>query len=249
MKRRTFIGLAGLVAAFGLPLVGKAAQDCIFAGSAAPVSDGPHLKEQDRQAIIKVVGIGGAGGNAVERMIRDDVQGVEFICINTDAQALKSMSADFKLLLGPGLGAGGKPEMGREWATAERERIAEALVGAHLVIITAGMGGGTGTGAAPIIAKVARKLGIRTYAVVTTPFAFEGTRRMRRAEEGVLELDRNVDSLYIIPNEKLIEVFGEGVTLSEAFRFADDVLKDIIIGSAANINVPGLIDASGRRTP
>ncbi len=191
--------------------------------------------------IIKVIGVGGAGGNAVEHMIREGVQGVEFICANTDGQALKKSSANIKLQFGAGLGAGGKPERARDLATAERERIAEALSGAHMVFITAGMGGGTGTGAAPIIAEVARELGILTVAVVTKPFEYEG-RRMSLAEQGLAELAQHVDSLIVILNEKLMEVLGDEVSMIDAFKSADNVLKNAVGGIAEIINVPGLVN-------
>jgi cell division protein FtsZ len=191
--------------------------------------------------IIKVIGVGGAGGNAVEHMICEGVQGVEFICANTDAQALKHSSAETKLQFGPGLGAGGKPDRARELALAERDRIAEVLEGAHMVFITAGMGGGTGTGAAPIVAEVARELGILTVAVVTKPFEYEG-KRMRLAEEGLVELQKYVDSLIIVLNEKLMEVLGDDVSMSEAFKAADNVLKNAVGGIAEIINVHGHIN-------
>jgi cell division protein FtsZ len=191
--------------------------------------------------IIKVVGVGGAGGNAVEHMIKEGVGGVEFICCNTDAQALKNSSAGIKLQLGPGLGAGGKPDRAREHAQSEREKISEALVGAHMVFITAGMGGGTGTGAAPVVAEIARELGILTVAVVTKPFVFEG-RRGKLAEEGLAELAQHVDSLIVILNEKLMDVLGEDVAMLEAFRAADNVLKNAVGGIAEIINVPGLVN-------
>jgi len=191
--------------------------------------------------VIKVVGVGGAGGNAVEHMIREGVGGVEFICCNTDAQALKKSTAHVKLQLGPGLGAGGKPEKARELAILDRVRIAEALTGAHMVFITAGMGGGTGTGAGPIVAEVARELGILTVAVVTKPFEYEGKRK-RLAEEGVAELARHVDSLIIILNEKLEEVLGDDVSMLEAFQAADNVLRNAVGGIAEIINVPGLVN-------
>jgi cell division protein FtsZ len=191
--------------------------------------------------VIKVVGVGGAGGNAVEHMIREGVGGVEFICCNTDAQALKKSTAHVKLQLGPGLGAGGKPEKARELAQLDRERIAEALTGAHMVFITAGMGGGTGTGAGPIIAEVARELGILTVAVVTKPFEYEGKRK-RLAEDGVAELSRHVDSLIVILNEKLEEVLGDEVSMLEAFKAADNVLRNAVGGIAEIINVPGLVN-------
>jgi cell division protein FtsZ len=198
----------------------------------------------DRDAndtIIKVIGVGGAGGNAVEHMIREGVGGVEFICCNTDAQALKHSSAGVKLQLGPGLGAGGKPERAREHARNERENIADMLRGANMCFITAGMGGGTGTGAAPVIAEVARELGILTVAVVTKPFTFEG-RRGKLAEEGLGELAQHVDSLIIILNEKLMEVLGEDVSMLEAFKAADNVLKNAVGGISEIINVPGLVN-------
>ncbi|MBV2192709.1 MAG: cell division protein FtsZ, partial [Azonexus sp.] len=191
--------------------------------------------------VIKVIGVGGAGGNAVEHMIREGVQGVEFICVNTDAQALNNSSAPDCLQLGPGLGAGGKPEKARELAQSERTRIAERLQGAHMVFITAGMGGGTGTGAAPVIAEVARELGILTVAVVTKPFEYEG-RRMSLAEQGLAELAMNVDSLIVILNEKLMEVLGEDVSMLDAFKSADNVLKNAVGGIAEIINVPGLVN-------
>jgi cell division protein FtsZ len=201
---------------------------------AGPGSDG-------NSTVIKVVGVGGAGGNAVDHMIREGVGGVEFICCNTDSQALKKSNAHVKLQLGPGLGAGGKPEKARELAIAERERIAEALAGAHMVFITAGMGGGTGTGAGPVVAEVARELGILTVAVVTKPFEYEGKRK-RLAEEGVAELSRHVDSLIVILNEKLEEVLGDEVSMLEAFKAADNVLRNAVGGIAEIINVPGLVN-------
>ena len=193
------------------------------------------------QTIIKVIGVGGAGGNAVEHMIREGVQGVEFICVNTDAQALKKSSAGNKLQLGPGLGAGGKPEKARDLAQSDRERIADLLRGAHMVFITAGMGGGTGTGAAPILAEVARELGILTVAVVTKPFEYEG-RRMALAEQGLNDLALNVDSLIVILNEKLMEVMGDEVSMLDAFKAADNVLKNAVGGISEIINVPGLVN-------
>jgi len=191
--------------------------------------------------VIKVVGVGGAGGNAVEHMIREGVGGVEFICCNTDAQALEKSNAHVKLQLGPGLGAGGKPEKAKALAQADRARIAEVLEGAHMVFITAGMGGGTGTGAGPVIAEVARELGILTVAVVTKPFEYEG-RRKRLAEEGVNELALHVDSLIVILNEKLEEVLGDEVSMLEAFKAADNVLRNAVGGIAEIINVPGLVN-------
>ena len=191
--------------------------------------------------VIKVIGVGGAGGNAVEHMIREGVQGVEFITCNTDAQSLNLSSAGTKLQLGPGQGAGGKPEKARDLALHEREQIAEVLEGAHMVFITAGMGGGTGTGAAPVIAEVAREKNILTVAVVTKPFEFEG-KRMRLAEDGLAELQQYVDALIIILNERLMEVLGDDVSMQEAFRSADNVLRNAVGGIAEIINVPGLVN-------
>lgn len=198
-------------------------------------------QEESGATIIKVIGVGGAGGNAVEHMIREGVGGVEFICCNTDAQALKKSSAHVKLQLGPGLGAGGKPEKAKDLAQADRERIAEVLMGAHMVFITAGMGGGTGTGAGPVIAEVARELGILTVAVVTKPFEYEGKRK-RLAEDGVTELAQYVDSLIVILNEKLEEVLGDEVSMLDAFKAADNVLCNAVGGIAEIINVPGLVN-------
>ena len=191
--------------------------------------------------VIKVIGVGGAGGNAVEHMIREGVQGVEFVCVNTDSQALKKSSASSKLQLGPGLGAGGKPEKARDLAQNDRERLADLIRGAHMVFITAGMGGGTGTGAAPILAEVAREQGILTVAVVTKPFEYEG-RRMTLAEQGLNELAQSVDSLIVILNEKLMEVMGDEVSMLDAFKAADNVLKNAVGGISEIINVPGLVN-------
>ncbi|KAB2938533.1 MAG: Cell division protein FtsZ [Rhodocyclaceae bacterium] len=200
------------------------------------------IDKEPNGTVIKVVGVGGAGGNAVDHMIREGVQGVEFICANTDAQALDRSPAHTKLQFGPGLGAGGKPEKARALADAERERIAEALQGAHMAFITAGMGGGTGTGAAPIVAEVARDLGILTVAVVTKPFEFENAKRMKVAEEGLAELSRHVDSLIVILNERLTEVLGEDISMIDAFKTADNVLRNAVGGIAEIINVPGLVN-------
>lgn len=193
--------------------------------------------------IIKVVGVGGAGGNAVNHMVSRGVQGVEFICINTDAQALAKSKAGSTLQIGgTGLGAGAKPEAGKLAAEADRERIADAIRGAHMVFITAGMGGGTGTGAAPIVAEVAKELGALTVAVVTKPFSFEGARREMAAEKGLAELEGRVDSLIIVLNEKLEEVLGEDITQIEAFAEADSVLNNAVAGIAEIINVEGLVN-------
>ncbi|MDR2613942.1 MAG: cell division protein FtsZ [Candidatus Accumulibacter sp.] len=196
----------------------------------------------DFETVIKVIGVGGAGGNAVNHMIRESVMGVEFIAANTDAQALKRSVADSKLRLGKtGLGAGAKPEVGRDAAVSERERIASVLEGAHMVFITAGMGGGTGTGAAPIVAEVAREMGILTVAVVTKPFSWEG-KRTKIAEAGIVELQKYVDSLIIVLNDKLIEVLGDDVSVPDAFKAADDVLCNAVGGIAEIINSPGLVN-------
>jgi len=190
--------------------------------------------------IIKVIGVGGAGGNAVEHMINSGVKGVEFICVNTDAMDLSNSSADSKLRLGQGLGAGGDPDRGRELAISERARISDLLDGAHMVFITAGMGGGTGTGAAPVIAEVAQEMGILSVGVVTKPFEFEG-KRVVIAENGVKELRDYVDSLIVILNDNLMEVLGEEVSMLDGFKAADDVLKNAVHGISEIINVPGLV--------
>jgi len=205
-----------------------------------------EIMERDSQeAVIKVIGVGGCGGNAVEHMMTKNVGGVEFICANTDMQALKKSHAKTVLQIGQditkGLGAGAKPEIGREAALEDRDRIAEIIDGADMLFITAGMGGGTGTGAAPIIAEVAKEMGILTVAVVTKPFAFEG-KRTKVAVEGLEELSQHVDSLIVIPNEKLMEVLGEEVPFLEAFRAANDVLHNAVSGIAEIINCPGLVN-------
>ena len=192
---------------------------------------------------IKVIGVGGGGGNAVEHMIRSAVGGVEFICANTDAQALSRSSAHKVIQLGgTGLGAGSKPEKGRDAAELAEAEIRDAIQGAHMLFITAGMGGGTGTGAAPIIAKVAKEMGILTVGVVTKPFDFEGGRRMSNADAGLTELEANVDSLIVVLNEKLLEVLGDDVSQEEAFAQANDVLKNAVGGIAEIINVPGHVN-------
>ncbi len=193
---------------------------------------------------IKVIGIGGGGGNAVQHMIERQVQGVEFICANTDAQALSRSAAHKVIQLGlTGLGAGSKPEKGREAAIMAEEDIRAAIEGAHMLFITAGMGGGTGTGAAPVVARIAREMGILTVGVVTKPFDFEGGRRMGNAEAGLVELEANVDSLIVVLNEKLLEVLGEEISEDEAFSYANDVLKNAVGGIAEIINVPGNVNA------
>ncbi|MDE2401283.1 MAG: cell division protein FtsZ [Burkholderiales bacterium] len=192
---------------------------------------------------IKVIGVGGGGGNAVDHMIAQGVQGVQFICANTDAQALNRSSADTQLQLGDtGLGAGSKPEAGRVAAEEAVEQIRASLEGSHMVFITAGMGGGTGTGAAPVIARVAKEMGILTVGVVTKPFEFEGGRRMKQADAGLSELEANVDSLIVVLNEKLLEVLGDDITQEEAFKQANDVLKNAVGGISDIIHIPGLVN-------
>ncbi len=197
-------------------------------------------------AVIKVIGVGGGGGNAVKHMIENAVEGVDFICANTDAQALADVQAKTSLQLGgeitKGLGAGANPEIGRAAAMDDRERIADALRGADMVFITAGMGGGTGTGGAPVVAEVARELGILTVAVVTRPFPFEGKKRLQIAREGVAELQQHVDSLITIPNERLVDVLGKSTSLLDAFRQANDVLLGAVQGIADLIIRPGMIN-------
>jgi cell division protein FtsZ len=204
------------------------------------------VDEPQHNAIIKVVGVGGGGGNAVEHMVKNKVDGVDFICANTDSQALKNMTARSVLQLGStvtkGLGAGANPEVGRQAAMEDRERIAEALAGADMVFITAGMGGGTGTGAAPVVAEVAKELGILTVAVVTKPFPFEGRKRIMLAEAGLTELAKHVDSLITIPNEKLLAVLGKNTSLLDAFSAANDVLLGAVQGIADLIIRPGMIN-------
>ncbi|TXR52001.1 cell division protein FtsZ [Reinekea thalattae] len=204
------------------------------------------LVDEQPNAIIKVFGCGGGGGNAVKHMLNSRVEGVEFICANTDAQALQDVSATTLLQLGNsitrGLGAGANPDVGRQSALEDRDQIAEILKGADMVFITAGMGGGTGTGAAPVVAEVARELGILTVAVVTKPFPFEGKRRMKVAMAGIEELRQHVDSLITIPNEKLLTVLGKGVSLIDAFAEANDVLLNAVQGVADLIVRPGTIN-------
>ncbi|CAH6784830.1 cell division protein FtsZ [Vibrio chagasii] len=204
------------------------------------------MMEMSDDAVIKVVGVGGGGGNAVEHMVRESIEGVEFISVNTDAQALRKTSVSSVIQIGgditKGLGAGANPQVGRDAALEDRERIKEVLTGADMVFIAAGMGGGTGTGAAPVIAEVAKELGVLTVAVVTKPFSFEGKKRLAFAEQGIEELSKHVDSLITIPNEKLLKVLGRGVTLLEAFASANDVLKNAVQGIAELITRPGMIN-------
>ncbi len=203
------------------------------------------VEAETQEAVIKVIGVGGCGGNAVDHMIDQGVQGVEFIAINTDAQALKRSKAGTQLQIGSsitkGLGAGAKPSVGQASAEEDRERIREIVCDADMIFITAGMGGGTGTGAAPIIAQIARELGILTVAVVTKPFAYEGN-RTRLAKDGIEALHKHVDSLIVVPNSKLMEVLGSDVTLQEAFKAANGVLQGAVAGIAEVINVPGLVN-------
>jgi len=198
------------------------------------------------EAVIKVIGVGGGGGNAVEHMVQQSIEGVEFIAINTDAQALRNSSAPTTLQVGSsitkGLGAGANPEVGREAALEDREAIREVIEGADMIFIAAGMGGGTGTGAAPVVAEVAKELGILTVAVVTKPFAFEGKKRLSYAQHGIEELSNYVDSLITIPNDKLLKVLGRGVSLLNAFKAANDVLLGAVQGIAELITRPGLIN-------
>ncbi|QTN44313.1 cell division protein FtsZ [Ectopseudomonas mendocina] len=199
-----------------------------------------------QSAVIKVIGVGGGGGNAVNHMAVSNIEGVEFICANTDAQALKNIGARTVLQLGPGvtkgLGAGANPEVGRQAALEDRERIADVLQGTDMVFITTGMGGGTGTGAAPVIAEVAKELGILTVAVVTRPFPFEGKKRMVIADEGIRALAESVDSLITIPNEKLLTILGKDASLLSAFAKADDVLAGAVRGISDIIKRPGMIN-------
>jgi cell division protein FtsZ len=203
------------------------------------------MDRDSQEAVIKVIGVGGCGGNAIEHMIDNNVNGVEFIVANTDMQVLKKSRAKIQLQLGAeltrGLGAGGRPEMGREAALEDRERIAEIIDGADMLFITAGMGGGTGTGAAPVVAEVAKELGILTVAVVTKPFGFEN-KRMKLADEGVAELTKHVDSLLVVPNEKLIQVLGGKVTVKDAYRAANGVLHNAVAGIAEVINGEGMVN-------
>lgn len=205
-----------------------------------------QIDNQQDNAIIKVVGVGGGGGNAVEHMLAERIDGVKFICANTDAQALKNSKAEVLMQLGDeltkGLGAGANPQIGREAAEEDRESIRAVLEGADMVFITAGMGGGTGTGAAPIFAEVAKSLGILTVAVVTKPFSFEGKQRAIAAEEGMRRLAEQVDSLITIPNNKLLSVLGKNITLLNAFKAANNVLLGAVKGIADLITRPGLIN-------
>jgi cell division protein FtsZ len=202
--------------------------------------------EPQQNAVIKVIGVGGGGGNAVQHMVVDNIEGVEFICANTDSQALRKVEARTVIQLGgavtKGLGAGANPEVGRQAAMEDRDRIAEAISGADMIFITAGMGGGTGTGGAPVVAEVAKELGILTVAVVTKPFPFEGKKRSLIAEQGLAQLAESVDSLITIPNEKLLSVLGKNSSLLDAFSAANDVLLGAVQGIADLIMRPGMIN-------
>ncbi|MDR7122639.1 cell division protein FtsZ [Rheinheimera soli] len=204
------------------------------------------MESHSEEAVIKVIGVGGGGGNAVEYMVASNIEGVEFIAANTDAQALRNSSAHMTLQLGAGvtkgLGAGANPEVGRRSAEEDRETIKKTLQGADMIFIAAGMGGGTGTGAAPIVAEVAREMGILTVAVVTKPFPFEGKKRLAYADEGIAELAKHVDSLITIPNDKLLKVLGKGTSLLDAFKAANNVLLGAVQGIAELITRPGLIN-------
>jgi cell division protein FtsZ len=203
-------------------------------------------EEENSTAVIKVIGVGGAGGNAVNRMVASELQGVEFIASNTDAQALQRSMAPRKIQIGgrltKGLGAGGVPEIGRRAAEEDAELIREALSGADMVFVTAGMGGGTGTGAAPLVAEIARDMGALTVAIVTRPFDFEGKRRKEQADDGLAVLEESVDTLIVIPNEKLVTLAEQSTTLLDAFRMADEVLMQATRGISDLIIVPGLVN-------
>ncbi|MDX1609500.1 MAG: cell division protein FtsZ [Halofilum sp. (in: g-proteobacteria)] len=204
------------------------------------------MDSYNQNAVIKLIGVGGGGGNAVDHMVRSSIEGVDFICANTDAQALNNVQSKTTLQLGAnmtkGLGAGANPEIGRQAALEDRERIQEVIEGADMLFITAGMGGGTGTGAAPVVAQLAKEMGILTVAVVTKPFPFEGKKRMKVALEGISELQQHVDSLITIPNEKLLTVLGKDMGLLDAFKAANDVLQGAVQGIAELITRPGLIN-------
>ncbi|GAA6170486.1 cell division protein FtsZ [Colwellia sp. KU-HH00111] len=204
------------------------------------------MEDHNEEAVIKVIGVGGGGGNAVEHMVSQTIEGVEFITANTDSQALRNSSANVTLQLGnnvtKGLGAGANPNIGRQAAEEDRETIMQTLQGADMVFIAAGMGGGTGTGAAPVVAEIAKEMGILTVAVVTKPFPFEGKKRMNYAGQGIDALAESVDSLITIPNEKLLKVLGPGTSLLDAFKAANNVLLGAVQGIAELITRPGLIN-------
>ena len=201
---------------------------------------------QNQAAVIKVMGVGGGGGNAVDHMMNANIQGVEYVCANTDAQVLSKMGAKNTIQLGTeitkGLGAGTNPDIGRQAAQEDRDHIAQVISGADMLFLTAGMGGGTGTGAVPVIASIAKDLGVLTVAVVTKPFPFEGGKRRKVAEDGLAELRQQVDSVIVIPNEKLLTNLPTNVTMLQAFKAANDVLKNAVQGIAEIITNPGLIN-------
>lgn len=204
------------------------------------------MDTHSKDPVIKVIGVGGGGGNAVQHMVASGIEGVEYICVNTDVQALNKMDVRTTMQIGAGitkgLGAGADPGIGRQAALEDRERIQDAIDGSNMLFITAGMGGGTGTGAAPVIAQIAKEMGILTVAVVTKPFGFERSKRMMQAENGIRELSNSVDSLITIPNEKLMPVLGKQTSLLEVFNKANDVLKGAVQGIAELITCPGLIN-------
>ncbi len=244
MKRRTFLRLTGAAAVLGLPWLAWAKQRSTSESLATPSPmDRAHQPPGigERIAVVKVIGVGGAGGNAVEHMIRERVRGIEFICCNTDAQALARSHAPVKLQLGCGLGAGGQPGIAKALARHDRERIAESLAGADMVFIAAGMGGGTGTGVSPIVAQVARELGILSIAVVSKPFAYEGKRR-HLAEDGIAELEKQADALIVMSNDKLFDALGDEISMLDAFRASDNAFKDTVTGLADMLNTPGMVN-------
>ncbi|NRA85428.1 MAG: cell division protein FtsZ [Gammaproteobacteria bacterium] len=204
------------------------------------------MPDHSEEAVIKVIGVGGGGGNAIEHMVSRSIEGVEFVVANTDSQALRNSSAERTIQIGKlttkGLGAGANPQVGREAAIEDKETIREALEGADMIFIAAGMGGGTGTGAAPVVAEIAKEMGILTVAVVTKPFSFEGKKRLNYAEQGITMLEEHVDSLITIPNDKLLKVLGKGTGLLKAFEEANDVLLGAVQGIAELITRPGLIN-------
>lgn len=196
----------------------------------------------EEKARIRVIGVGGGGNNAVDRMIADNIEGIDFINVNTDAQVLKRSNAGVRIQLGTGLGAGGDPDIGAKEADESKDKIAEALQGVDMLFITAGMGGGTGTGAAPIVAAIAKKLNILTVGIVTTPFGSEGAKRMKNALKGIEELKKNIDTLVVVPNEKLIEILDEDITFIDALKEADQVLSKAVFGIFKLITDPGLLN-------
>lgn len=257
MKRRTFLRLTGAIAVLGLPWVSHAGKLLTAEGPAVPRPASSHKHwpnnggsfEMEKSelwemelgsTVVKLVGVGGAGGNAVEHIIREGRCEIDYICCDTDGLALMRSSAAFKLPLGSGLGAGRNTEIARELATLERSRIAEALAGADMVFITAGLGGATGAGAAPVVAEVARELGILTVAVVTKPIHYEGERRLI-AEDGAVELAHHVDALIAVPNETLAGVCGDEVSMRDAFMVSDNLLNATITGIVEMITTQGLV--------